>query len=105
MLNEPEKLIPACVHCTRPQSVNVPLPALTYIPAGQVVGTVSLSANVPLRSHTVEQIPALHTGVPPLAGQTLLHIPQWLTLVSAVSQPFRLFASQSSQPLLQGGTQ
>jgi hypothetical protein len=64
---------------------------------------LSLSANVPVRSHVTVQMPALQPGVPPLAGQTLPHIPQLLTVSRLVSQPFGRLVSQSPQPLVQLG--
>jgi hypothetical protein len=56
---------------------------------------------------TLVQTPALHAAVAPgtLFGQTRPHMPQLLTLLSCVSQPFCAFASQLPQPLLQVGAQ
>jgi hypothetical protein len=53
------------------------------------------------------QIPELQTAVAPAIefGQALLQLPQFVSVLSAVSQPLRAFASQLPQPLLQVGAQ
>jgi hypothetical protein len=52
------------------------------------------------------QTPALQIGVPPVApGHVRPHVPQLLTVLSAVSQPFGRELSQSPNPVLQLGAQ
>jgi hypothetical protein len=99
----PVKLVPDWVSCTRDHNTNVPLPDESALVLGQVADTVSLSAYTPVRLHDVVHTPALHCGVPPFAGQTRPHIPQFDTVLSAVSQPFGRLASQSPKPALQLG--
>src|SRR3954470_445440 len=99
----PLRLLPFCATCSLLHQTKFPLPdASTELPC-QVVEIESLSANAPVRSQVVVQMPALQPGVPPLAGHTLPHIPQLVTVSRLVSQPFWRLASQSPCPLLQTG--
>jgi hypothetical protein len=52
-------------------------------------------------------MPEPQTAVAPASelGQTFPQLPQWVTVLSAVSQPFCGSLSQLSQPLLQIGAQ
>jgi hypothetical protein len=75
-----------------------------YVEVGHVVADVILSAQVPVRSHEAPQIPELHVAEPPVtAGHAFPHMPQFVVVFSAVSQPFGRLASQSPQPVLQLG--
>jgi hypothetical protein len=76
-----------------------------YVALGQVVADVILSAHVPVRSQDAPQIPELQIAEPPVtAGHALPHVPQFVVVFSAVSQPLGRLASQSPQPVLQLGT-
>jgi hypothetical protein len=72
-----------------------------YVSLGHVPRTDILSAYVPVRSHVVLHVPALQVAVPPLAGHTLPHVPQFATVFRLVSQPLFGFPSQFPKPALQ----
>jgi hypothetical protein len=93
------------VACSFIQKSKVPLPLEIIDVVGQLPCTDIRRAKVPVKLQVVLQTPALQTGVPPLAGHVLPHMPQLLTLSSAVSQPLARELSQSPNPVLQLGTQ
>jgi hypothetical protein len=106
MATVPLRVVPDWLSVTRSQRSAVPLPGSTYEVPGQLTCILSLSAYTPAKLvQLYPQMPALQTGIAfaIVFGHTLPHPPQFVTEVSAVSQPFLGLLSQLPQPLVQVG--